>query len=76
MDKANIILFVGLSLCKYRMITVGGIQQFIKSRPEVGKIIDPERIQETLEDLEYVGFVQHVDYGEEVYWSKYSDNQN
>jgi len=70
MDRANIMLFIGLALCKSKYITVGNIQQFIKNRPEVGKILSPERIEEVLEDLEYAGFVHHENYNEIRYWSR------
>ena len=70
MDKANIMLFIGLALCKKKIITVGEIQRFIKSREEVGKILPPERINEVLEDLEYVGFVHHEDFNEMRFWSR------
>ena len=70
MDRANIMLFVGLALCKKPVITVGEIQKFIKSRDEVAKILQSERIEEVLEDLEYVGFVYHKDYDEMRFWSR------
>ena len=75
MDKANIMLFVGLTLKEKKTVTLGEFQQYIKSRPEVGKIISAEEIQEVLDELEYVGLVQHKFYEDKVWWSKY-DCQN
>jgi hypothetical protein len=51
MLDGNIMQFAGLYLEKHEYLTSLDLQRFIKDRPEVGKAIDIDRIEETLDNM-------------------------
>jgi len=65
MDKSAIMEFAGIYLTKNKHLTIPALQKFIKSRDEVGKVINPEEIEDALSMLYCGGFLNITHKSEE-----------
>lgn len=53
MLDGNIMIFAGLCLDKYKRFTSRDLQRFIRERPEVGKAVAIEKLDEVLDYMNY-----------------------
>jgi len=53
----NIVLFVGMFLNEYKYVTAVELQKYIIERPEVGKVISIDQIENVLDNLHCVKFL-------------------
>jgi len=53
----NIVMFAGMFLDKYKYVTAIDLQKYIIERPEVGKAISIDQIENVLDNLHCVKFL-------------------
>ncbi len=53
----NIVMFVGMFLNEYKYVTAVDLQKYIIERPEVGKVLPIDQIENVLDNLHCVKFL-------------------